>query len=99
MLSNNHEPLRIWEHGGIRSVSEDFFDQLIIQTARNLHEEAELNGFMKSARLIGEVMGHLKQYVGETFLEYRVRRLIEAGEFEAEGSLEAMRFYSVRLKQ
>lgn len=99
LLSSNQETLRIWGHGGIQSVPEDFFDQFIIQTARNLHEEAELNGFMKSAILIGYALGHLEQHVGDIFLEYRVRRLIDAGEFEAEGSLKAMRFYSVRLRQ
>ncbi len=54
---------------------------------------------MKSARLIGDVLGQLEQYVGDSFLEYRLKKLIEAGIFESVGSLEAMRFYSVRLKQ
>ena len=27
---------------------------------------------MKSARLVGEVMGHLEQYSGDEFIEYRV---------------------------
>ena len=47
---------------------------------------------MKSARLIGEVLGYLDQYVGDEFLENRLRKLIEKGVFEMEGSLKAMRF-------
>ena len=98
-LSNNQETLRIWESGRIQCVPEDFYDQFIIQRARYLHREAELNGFMKSAILIGDALGHLEQHVSDSFLEYRLRRLIDAGKFESEGSLKAMRFYSVRLKQ
>ncbi|WP_420491750.1 DUF3658 domain-containing protein, partial [Neobacillus drentensis] len=36
-------------------------------------------------------------YVGDDFLEYRLRKLIEKGTFEYKGSLEAMRSYSVKL--
>lgn len=54
---------------------------------------------MKSARLIGEVIGHLDQYMGDAFFEYRLRKLIEKGVFEMEGNLKAMRYYSVRLKR
>ena len=70
---------------------------MIIKRAKNLHGKKKSNKFMKSARVIGEVLGHLDQYVGDSFLEYRLKKLIEKGIFESEGSLEAMRFYSVRL--
>ncbi|MBO1513562.1 DUF1835 domain-containing protein [Metabacillus bambusae] len=98
-LSESQETLRIWRNGRIQSVPEDYYDQFIIQSAKYLHRKPKLNGFMKSARLIGHVLGHLEQYVGDSFLEYRLKWLIEAGIFESEGSLEAMRFYSVRLKK
>lgn len=62
---------------------------------RELEQESE--EFMKSARLIGEALGHLDQCVGDGFLEYRLRKLIEKGIFEMEGNLKGMRFYSVRL--
>lgn len=45
---------------------------------------------MKSVRLIGEVLGHLEQYVGDAFMEYRLKKLIEAGIFEYEGNFEEM---------
>lgn len=48
-------------------------------------------------RIIGEVYGRIEQYVGDDFLEYRLRKLIEKGAFEYEGSLEAMRSYSIKL--
>lgn len=98
-LSGSHETLRIWRNGRIQGVPENYYDQLIIQGAKYLHRKPNLKGFMKSARLIGHVLGQLKQHVGDSFLEYRLKKLIETGIFESEGSLEAMRFYSVRLKQ
>lgn len=53
--------------------------------------------YIKSARLIGEVTGHLNQYIGDQFIEYRLRNLIEQGIFEYEGSLAGMRYYNIRL--
>ena len=98
-LAESHETLRIWRNGKIHNVSEDYYDMFIIQKAKKLHREQNTKDFMKSARLIGEVLGHLEQSVGDEFLEYRLRKLIEQGIFEVEGSLVAMRFYSVRLKE
>lgn len=96
-LSNHQETLRIWKDGKIQSVSEDYYDQFMIHRAKYLHSQTEQDGFMKSARLIGDVLGHLEQYVGDSFLEYRLRKLIDAGIFESKGNLKAMRLYSVRL--
>ncbi|KAB2336367.1 DUF1835 domain-containing protein [Cytobacillus depressus] len=102
-LAESQETLRIWSKGRIKSVKEDHYDQYMIKMAKKLQAEREHEhepgDFMKSARLIGEVLGHLDQYVGDEFLEYRLRKLIEKGDFEMEGSLKAMRFYSVRLKR
>ncbi|WP_066095135.1 DUF1835 domain-containing protein [Neobacillus novalis] len=97
-LTENRETLRIWRNGRIVSVPEDYYDPFIIQKAKNLHRRQETKDFMKSARLIGEVLGHLDQYVGDEFLEYRLRKLIEKGVFDVEGSLIAMRYYSVKLR-
>ncbi|NRD78561.1 DUF1835 domain-containing protein [Bacillus sp. BRMEA1] len=97
-LAESQETLRIWRNGRIQGVPENYFDELIVERAKKLLRKKKTNEFMKSARVIGEVLGHLEQYVGDSFLEYRLRKLIEAGVFESEGSLEAMRLYSVRLK-
>ncbi|WP_045520605.1 DUF1835 domain-containing protein [Neobacillus niacini] len=95
-ISESQETLRIWRNGRIHGVSEDYYDEFIIKKAKKLHSKQKSTEFMKSARLIGEVIGHLDEYVGDTFIEYRLKKLIEAGVFEVEGNLEAMRFYSVR---
>lgn len=97
-LSTNEEVLRIWKSEGIYSVNENYYDDYIINTARKIHNEKENNEFIKSARLIGGVMGYLNQYIGDQFFEYRVRHLIVNGIFEIEGVPKAMRYYSVRLR-
>ncbi|WP_234969279.1 DUF1835 domain-containing protein [Bacillus massilinigeriensis] len=100
-LADTKETLRIWKNGKIQNVREDYYDQYMINMAKKLQIERERakepEPLMKSARLIGEVIGHLDQYMGDAFFEYRLRKLIEEGVFEMEGSLKAMRYYSVRL--
>jgi hypothetical protein len=101
-LAENKKTLRIWRNGRIICVDADYYDQYIIAKAKELQikrqQKRETDDFMKSARIIGEVLGHLDQYVGDSFLEYRLRKLIEEGIFQVRGSMKAMRFYSVRLK-
>ncbi|WP_235860243.1 DUF1835 domain-containing protein [Rossellomorea aquimaris] len=95
-LSSKQEVLRIWKDKKIESVEESYYDDLIIDTARKIHIENN-NEFIKSARLIGEVMGRLNQYVGDPFFEYRLRHLLMNGMFEIEGVPKA-RYYSVKLR-
>lgn len=96
-LSAKQEVLRTWKNQEIHNVAEDHYDDYIIHTARNLHHEQENKDFIKSARLIGHVIGHLKQYIGDSYVEYRVRQLILNGVFDLKGIPKAMRFYSIKL--
>ncbi|WP_353958326.1 DUF3658 domain-containing protein [Fictibacillus sp. b24] len=95
-LSNSNEVLRLWENGEIRSVSVNHLDPFIINTARRFEWKYD-DEFKKSARLIGDVIGHLEQYVGDEFIQYRLLELINQGIYEYEGNLVGMRNYSVRL--
>ena len=97
-ISAEQEILRIWEKGEIRHVDEDYYDYDIIDIARRLHNEQPVKGFLKSARVIGEAIGNLNQYIGDLYIEYRVRHLIMNGVFEIQGIPKAMRFYSVKLR-
>ncbi|MGW6299547.1 DUF1835 domain-containing protein [Peribacillus butanolivorans] len=98
LLAEAQDVLRIWENGEVHCVDEDFYDQFIIKKAQKLHIHQKYRDFMKSARLVGEVIGHLEQYLGDEFIEYRVRHLINTGTFEIEGVPKAMRFYSIKLR-
>ncbi|CAM3948480.1 hypothetical protein BAQ48_19740 [Bacillus luti] len=94
-LSNSTEFLRVWKESDVHSVQEDFFDQFIIECAKSVGADRE---FLKAPRVIGEALGLVEQLVGDTFLEYRLKQLIKQEVFEFVGSLEEMRFYSVKLK-
>ena len=97
-LADTKEVLRIWENEEIKGVPETYFDRLIITTAQKQHQEQGKRDFIKSARLIGEVLGILNGSVSDAFLEYRVRCLIYRGAFEIKGIPKAMRYYSVKLR-
>lgn len=91
--------LRKWEHGELWSSNIEYYDDFIVQCAKRAHNEQGVHQFMKAARLIGEVIGHMQDYTGDEWIEYRLRVLIEKGIFEYEGELQAMRWYEVKLKE
>jgi hypothetical protein len=97
MLIENH--LRTWEHGELRDSNIERGDDFIIHCAKKLHKEQGTYDYMKSARLIGEVIGHMQQYTGDEWIEYRLRDLISKEIFEYRGDLSAMRLYEVKLKK
>ncbi|MFJ7915779.1 MULTISPECIES: DUF1835 domain-containing protein [unclassified Lysinibacillus] len=96
-LAESKGLVRIWKNNKINTVNKDYFDDFIVNTARNLHAKQSEKEFMKSARLIGEVYGQNNQ-LGDAFIEYRVRSLVYKGVFEIKGIPKAMRYYSVKLR-
>ena len=99
LLSDTTDLLRIWQDNKVLSVQESYFDSFIIECAEKLEKEKPEERVHKAPRLIGEVLGHMEQLIGDIFLEYRLRTLIQQGVFEMEGTLKAMRYYSVKLKK
>lgn len=97
-LCQDKEVLRIWENNKIISVPETFYDEYIINTLKKFHKKDKQNEFIKSARIIGEVVGHLDQYVGDHFIEYRIKRLVADGIFDIEDVTKAMRYYSIKVR-
>ncbi|WP_147640309.1 DUF1835 domain-containing protein [Paenisporosarcina sp. HGH0030] len=100
LLNNDQSLLRTWADHQLwhyNVLTRD--DDLIITCAKRLNEELEYPGFIKAARVIGEVLGQMEQYTGDEWLEYRLRCLIELEIFEYEGNLKAMRYYGVKLKE
>ena len=97
-LCNEKEVLRIWENNKISSVPENYYDEYIINTVKKFHQEKKHNDFIKSARIIGEVIGHLNQYIGDQFIHYRIIRLIMDGVLDMEGVPTAMRYYSIKIR-
>ncbi|MCY8758694.1 DUF1835 domain-containing protein [Bacillus haynesii] len=97
-LSQQTSVLRVWEDGRIKSVKEDFYDSFIIGKLAKLQKNRAASTFINCPRLIGEVIGHLEENIGDEYIEYRILELIRKGIFEMEGVPKGMRYFSVRLK-
>ncbi|WP_342550150.1 DUF3658 domain-containing protein [Paenibacillus sp. FSL P2-0089] len=77
----------------------DYYDSYLLEKLDSLQPPPGDDGFLKSARLVGEALGYCEQYVGDAYFEYRVRELIYNGVLEIKGVPTAMRFYSIRRKK
>ncbi|MFB6499451.1 DUF1835 domain-containing protein [Bacillus haynesii] len=97
-LSQQTSVLRVWDDGRIKSVKEDFYDSFIIGKLAQLQKNLAASTFINCPRLIGEVIGHLEENIGDEYIEYRILELIRKGIFEMEGVPKGMRYFSVRLK-
>ena len=97
-LSESKETIRLWRNGRVQPVPEDCLDAFIIDQAKKLHRKQRKKDYMVSAKLIGEVIGQLDQYIGDTFIEYRLRKLIGKAVFEAEGDWAGTAFYKIKLR-
>jgi Protein of unknown function/Domain of unknown function (DUF1835) len=97
-LSQTDEVLRIWENGKIHSVLEHFHDEYILSELQAIHKGQLEKDYVKAARVIGSVIGHLEQYHGDVFFEYRLRSLIMNGTIDIHGVPKGMRYYSVKAK-
>ncbi|MEO2207831.1 DUF1835 domain-containing protein [Paenibacillus pabuli] len=90
--------LRLIKDGTLQSFSEDAMDEYIMEKVKELTAYWEPAKYIKSARIVGEVLGTYDQFVGDGFIEYRIRQLVLQGLLEMEGKPHAMRFYSIRLR-
>lgn len=97
-ISEQSRVLRIWQEDTVLEVPADYYDSYLLEKLDNLKPPSGDDGFLKSARLVGEALGYFDQYIGDAFFEYRVRELIYSGILEIKGVPTAMRFYSVRRK-
>lgn len=98
-ISEQSHALRIWQDHAVLEVPADYFDAYLLEKLDSLNPPAGSDGFLKSARLIGEALGYCEQFVGDAYFEYRVRELIYSGILEIKGVPAAMRFYSIRRKR
>lgn len=96
-LAKTDGMLRIWQDNKIQTVSEDYYDAKIIQTAKKLHSKQEQVDFVKAARIVGNLLGYVAGQISDAYLEYRIRCLVNKGIFEIKGNSKEMSNYSVRL--
>ncbi|MCP1530939.1 DUF1835 domain-containing protein [Bacillus sp. FSL W8-1143] len=98
-FAKENHTLRIWQKGQTISVPEDEFDAYLVKMAKRLHQSHPEEEYIVTPRLIGEVLGHLEQYIGDDFIEYRLKTLIDQGIFDMIGRRTSMRYYSIKLTE
>ncbi|AVM23024.1 DUF1835 domain-containing protein [Bacillus pumilus] len=98
-FTKENHTLRIWQKGKTISVPEDEFDAYLVKMAKRLHQSEQEEKYIVTPRLIGEVIGHLEQYIGDDFIEYRIKSLIDQGIFDMKGRRTSMRYYSIKLTE
>lgn len=82
-LKNENSQLRIFKEGKVISVSEDYFDANILKWT-----EKELR---KSARIVGNVIGYSKARISNSYIFWRIKKLVKAGKLKYEGKFGIMR--------
>ena len=98
VITEQSGTLRIWSEQAVLEVPADYYDEYLLEKLDDFKPPAGNQGFLKSARLIGEVIGYCEQYIGDAYFEYRLRELIYKGVLEIKGVPAGMRFYSIRRK-
>lgn len=90
IIKNSKENLRILQDNKIVGVDENYYDNEILSNCSF--------NFKKAPRIIGATMGKAQQLVSDSYIDYRVRRLIESGIVEYRGKLETMRDFEIRVQ-
>ena len=90
--------LRVWKDGEIRNVPEDHYDSLILETVEKLQNEQGGDGFVLAARVVGDIVAEMDEFIDYFFLEYRMRQLVDMGALEITGVATSMRDYGVKIR-
>lgn len=95
-FAQQQEVLRICKGNTVIPVTPDYLDPYLLEKVDELHEGRGNLEFIKATRVIGQAIGYGDQYVGERYLDYRLRELVQSGCLEMTGDMRAIRSYSVR---
>ena len=68
-----------------------------MECATTLHNEMSDQEFINAPIVIGEVLGHLDQSLSDSWIEYRLRWLINSNQFAYKGDLQSMRMYEIKI--
>lgn len=88
VLRDTNEKSRILEDDKIVGVQEDYYDFNLLSNCTN--------NFKKASVVVGSAMGNSQQSVGDTYLSYKVRKLIESGKIEYRGIVGNITDYKIR---
>ncbi len=89
VLRHSKETLRVLKDNRVIGVDESYYDKAILSNCTF--------NFQKALRIVGYTMGESDQLVGDTYIDYRLRQLIESGKIEYRGRLDSMRDFEIRV--
>lgn len=87
-INKSESNLRILNLGNIEDVSENFFDQMILEQCTN--------EFIPALKIVGKALGKSKQLIGDTFIVYRLFHLIETKSLKHQGEMNNIRSLLVK---
>jgi len=97
-LSLTKEMLRLWIDGEIKGVPENHYDSYIIAIIDKLHNKQESKDFIKTGRVIEEILTEIDSYIDLYFIEFRIRHLVYNCVLELKGIPKSIRHYSIKLR-
>jgi uncharacterized protein DUF1835/uncharacterized protein DUF3658 len=89
VLRTSKEKLRILKNNEIIEVDENYYDNDILS-------HCTFN-FNNAAKIVGITMGNSHHLVGDTYLDYRVRKLIDSGKLEYKGNFKNLRDFEIKI--
>ena len=89
-LKKQKGSLRIIKDKKIVTIEEDYFDKEILKCVDN--------EFKFAAKIIGDVVRNLDENISDTFINYRLRKLIKNGKLEYKGIMKSIRDFEVKKK-
>ena len=97
-LAETKEVLRLSVNGEIIGVPEDYYDSLIIQTIKKLHNDQLTKEYIQTGTVLMELLTQMDEQVNIFFLEYRIRHLVYSGVLALKGIPKSMSHYRIKLR-
>lgn len=87
--------LRLKDGEDVQIYEVDSLDAFIIETVQTMQQD----DFVSAGLVLGEVYGSLTDYIGDAFLEFRLRMLIEKNILSAQGNKDDIAICEIRYEQ
>ena len=97
VLSEKNHVLRLWEENTVKGREESALDKVIIRSVVELKQEQDENGFIMAGSVVTRVFDTSHQFVGYSFVCYRIWILINQGILEFSGLPGDLHQFSVKL--
>lgn len=96
-LLSRESIVRSWQRGKIIDDIETKDDAFILECVTRLHHEMPNLKYINAPIVIGEVLGNSTHSLSDSWIEYRIRSLIDSDRLCYEGNLRLMRMYKVKM--